>query len=84
MNRNAASARAERYPPMTLEPSPLTDAEIQLLIRLIEDSRNPTARDLLAFAGANSAAGLLTRLAALDAHDRRVLITAIRVAIGQV
>lgn len=84
MNRDAAFARAERPRPMTLELPPLTDAEIQLLVRLLQDRRNATARDLLAFAGASTAAGLLTRVVTLDAEERRILMTAIRKAISQV
>ena len=81
MNRDVAYARAETLLPMTFEPAPLSEEEIELLVQLI-DSGSPASRDLLAFTGASTAAGLLTRLVVMSPDQRRIVLMAIRKAIG--
>ena len=80
MNRDVAYALAER--PMTHEPEPLTQRELELLVRLLADRDNRSVCDLLTFSGARTAAGLMTRIVVADAAERKILITAVRRAIA--
>ena len=76
MSRGAVSGRGDHTaPPETL---PLTEAEILELADLLSDSSNTSGNDLLAFSGARSVAGLVTRIVMADPPQRRVLLVAIR------
>ncbi|HEU4522494.1 MAG TPA: hypothetical protein VFT12_10850 [Thermoanaerobaculia bacterium] len=67
---------------MTLETVPLSDDEMEKLSRLVREAANPSARDLLAFTGVRTTAGLIARLISADPSERSVLLTAIRRAIS--
>ncbi len=61
---------------------PLSDREVDQLLKIVENRADHLGRNLLAYTGADSATGLLTRVAAADQRERTLLIAIIRRAIA--
>jgi hypothetical protein len=80
-NRSDATRRAEK--PMPQEPHPLSNEELEELILLVADRSSRAGRDVLAFTGARSGAGIVAKIMIADAAERRVLLIAIRRALEQ-
>ena len=80
MTRDGASVRGETS--VRHEAVALTEAEICELADLLSDASNSTGNDLLAFSGARSVAGLVTRVVLADPKQRGVLLIAIRRALA--
>ena len=80
MSRGAAPRRGNE--PAQPDRDPLTEAEILELAHLLSDTTDASGNDLLAFSGARSVAGLVTRVVLADPKQQRVLLTAIRRALA--
>ena len=80
-NRDDASVRDERSMPQ--EPPPLSNEELEELVQLLANRFNQASHDLLAFSGATSVAGIVTKLMVSDPPERRVLLIAIRRALAE-
>lgn len=80
-NRSDATGRADN--PMHQDPPPLSNEELEKLVHLLADRSNRSGRDLLAFSGARSVAGIVTKIMIADGPERRVLLVAIRRALEQ-
>lgn len=80
-NRSDAAGRADT--PMPQDPPPLSNEELEKLVHLLADRSNRAGRDLLAFSGARSVAGIVTKMMIMDGPERRVLLLAIRRALEQ-
>lgn len=80
-NRSAAAGRADN--PMPQDPPPLSNEELEKLVQLLADRSNRAGGDLLAFSGARSVAGIVTKMMIVDGAERRVLLVAIRRALEQ-
>ena len=81
MNRSDAAAHAENL--MTQDPPPLSTQELQELILLVGDRSKAAGRDVLAFTGARSGAGIVAKIMIADPPERRVLLIAVRRALQQ-
>lgn len=68
---------------MYQDPPPLSTEELQQLVQLLADGMNRAGRDLLAFIGAQSVAGIVTKMMVVDGPERSVLLIAIRRALEQ-
>jgi hypothetical protein len=68
---------------MKQEPQPLSNEELEQLVRLLANRSSQAGRDILAFSGATSVAGIVTKLMVSDPPERKVLLTAIRRALAQ-
>lgn len=80
-NRGDAPVRAERSMPQ--EPQPLSNDELEQLVKLLADRSNRAGRDVLAFSGASSVAGIVTKIMIADPPERSVLLIAIRRALAK-
>ncbi len=80
-SRSDAIGRAEKSMPQ--EPHPLSNEELQELVLLVGDRSSRAGRDLLAFTGSRSGAGILAKVMMADAAERRVLLAVIRRALEQ-
>lgn len=80
-NRSDATRRAEKSMPQ--EPHPLSNEELEELVLLVGDSTSRAGRNLLAFTGAGSGAGVVAKIMLAGASERRVLLTVIRRALEQ-
>ena len=68
---------------MPQEPSPLSTEELHQLILLVGDRSSATGRDVLAFTGARSGAGIVAKIMIAEPAERRVLLLAVRHALEQ-
>lgn len=68
---------------MHRDPPPLSTEELQQLVHLLADGTNRAGHDLLAFIGAQSVAGIVTKMMIVEGPERRVLLIAIRRTLEQ-
>ncbi|MGZ8867769.1 MAG: hypothetical protein ACXW2P_05440 [Thermoanaerobaculia bacterium] len=68
---------------MPQEPHPLSHEELEQLVHLLADRSNRTGRDLFAFSGATSVAGIVTKIMVSDPPERIVLLIAVRRALAE-